>query len=118
MAYRLTERRLDAARDILDKYAEQLRRSKRIDSMGLEHELRETWDLGYRELKDIMSDLLKTDEYKYIAAYYMQHQNPMGPVSEFKADLAALYGLNWYDSPERQKKQAAFWKRYFEQGVA
>jgi hypothetical protein len=58
--YRLTNRRLSAATTILEKYRAKLFGSHQIEPMHLEQELRDLWDIGYQELKDVMIDMLKT----------------------------------------------------------
>ena len=108
--YRLTERRLAAAREILDRYADWLQERRRIDPGMLEKELREIWGIGYQTLKDIIIDMLNQDRYRLIAAYYMQHQNAPGPVSEFQPHLARLYGTRMYDPFDKEGKQKAFWE--------
>jgi hypothetical protein len=58
--YKLTDRRLNSAKVILDKYRELLRTSHRINSMMMEKELRDCWGLGYQALKGIIMALSKT----------------------------------------------------------
>ena len=108
--YRLTERRLAAAQEILDRYADWLQDRHGINSAMLEKELRDVWDIGYQELKDIIIDMLNQDGYRLIAAYYMQHQSATGPVSEFQPHLARLYGTRMYDPFDEEGKQSAFWE--------
>ncbi|HUE69845.1 MAG TPA: hypothetical protein VMP01_03060 [Pirellulaceae bacterium] len=109
--YKLTERRLEAARDILEKYREQLHRSGSISAMSLEKELRDCWGgMGYQTLKGIIIDMLNNERYRLVAAYYMQHQNAPGPVSEFKPHLARLYGTPTYDPFDKQGTRKAFWE--------
>lgn len=107
----LTPRRFEAARPILDKYREQLHRTGHVDAGDLEGELRKCWNIGYQELKDIIIDLAKRDEYRYLAAYYMEHSNAPGVVTEFQGTLAALYGVeSYYHAPDREEKREAFWQ--------
>ena len=106
---RLTERRFEKAKAILDKYREDLHRTGSISAGILEKELRDCWDTGYQELKGIIIDLSKRDHYRYLAAYYMEHSNAPGVVAEFKPVLAALYGIKYYDGPEREHGRKAFW---------
>jgi hypothetical protein len=113
MVYKLTKRRLDAAEPILEKYRSHLHKSRHMQSMVLERELRDCWGIGYQELKDIIIDLAKTDRYRLVAAYYMQHQNAPGPVSEFQKPLADLYGTPHYDPFDKDGKQKAFWENAF-----
>jgi len=113
MVYKLTELRLEAATEILDRYRAQLHKSHHMESRSLERELRDCWGVGYQALKWIMMDLLKTDRYRLVAAYYMQHQNPPGPVQEFKRSLAELYGKQRYDLSDKDGKQKAFWDKAF-----
>lgn len=117
--YRLTDRRLAAAREILDRYADWLNERHHIDPGMLEKELRETWDIGYQSLKDIIADMLNHERYRLVAAYYMQHQNATGPVSEFQPHLARLYGTRMYDPFDPEGKRKAFWEAAFgETGAA
>jgi hypothetical protein len=111
--YRLTDKRLQKAQPILDKYRADLFTARSFAVRGLERELRDTWSLGYQELKDIIRELLKNDRYREVAAYYMERSNPVGVVSEFQQPLAYLYGLKWFHAPEREGKRAAFWERVF-----
>ena len=68
--------------------------------------------IGFQALKDVLADLFKDVQFRFVAAYYMQHQNASGPVSEFKPMLAELYGLPMYDSPDCLEKKEAFWKAF------
>ena len=106
---RLTERRLEKARPILEKYREDYLCNGRIETGQFENELRACWNMGYQELKDLIEDMLKIPQYRRIAAYYMQFSNPPGPVSEFKPHLAKLYGLETYDCKERHAARDAYW---------
>ena len=112
--YRLTKRRKEKAREILDRYTQQLYNQRSIDG-PLERELRELWKVGYQELKWIMIDMLeKHPEYAHLAAHYMEYSNGPGVVMEFQGSLAEVYGLSsWYYDAEKEKKRAAFWERAF-----
>jgi hypothetical protein len=109
--YRLTERRLTKARNILEQHREDLYRFQYLNDAILERELATCWKVGYRELKGIFIDLLKVERYRNLAAYYMQFQNAPGPVFEFKDSLARLYGCTSYHAPDRDKRQRAYWER-------
>lgn len=111
--FTLTERRFESAKPILDKYLEKLRSNHQYDTGSLEHELRQSWNTGYQEIKDIMIQLLDVDEYSTVAAWYMEHSNAPGVVSEFQGPLANLYGVASYNSPDREEKKEQFWKRAF-----
>ena len=113
MVYKLTDRRLEDAREILERFRSQLHRSRHIDNVSFEHELRKVWGIGYQELKWIIRDLAKTDRYRLLAAYYMQYQNAPGPVSEFQKPLADLYGTKHYDAADKDGARKAFWDRAF-----
>ena len=81
----------------------------------LELELRQLWGLGYQALKFIMIDIvLNHPEYAHLAAYYMEHSNPVGVVTEFQRPLAKLYGLtSWHYDDEKDYKRAEYWKNAF-----
>jgi HJR/Mrr/RecB family endonuclease len=113
--YRLTELRKSQAREALDRYTRQLHDSRAIIAGQFEHELRQLWGLGYQSVKDIMIDILSNHaEYAHLAAYYMEHSNAPGVVSEFQQPLANLYGLNsWYNDEEKEIKRAAYWDNAF-----
>jgi hypothetical protein len=110
--YKLTERRRAKAEPILEKYRTQLQEKGVIDAQQFEKELRDCWNTGYQEMKDIAKQLLKISQYRFLAAYYMEHSNGMRTLvaSEFKEALAHLYGVKHYDSPDRESKRRAFWK--------
>jgi hypothetical protein len=116
--YKLTEKRLEEAHGILEKYREQLRTKRYMDSSGLDAELRQCWQIWYQQLKDIMIDMLSNERYKHVAAFYMQHQNAIGPVSEFKPHLAELYGTDDYDHFDKDGSQKAYWDRAFNELAA
>jgi hypothetical protein len=110
--YKLTEKRLSIAEPILTKYGSVLTSKRSFDAGSFEQELRKALDLGYSEFKDIMCDVFdKHPRYRRVTAYYMQHSNAPGPVSEYKPLLAKLYGLEGYDAPERKEKQQKYWAR-------
>jgi hypothetical protein len=111
--YRLTERRLASAQPILEKHRAELFQRHSFDAQSLERELRDTWRLGYRELKGIMRDMLKHERYREVAAYYMEHSSARGVVSEFQQPLASLYGIKSYHAPERKEMRSKFWARVF-----
>lgn len=112
--YRLTVRRKVQASEILNRYSAALNSTHHIDSMALERELRAKWDLGYQVLKDVMIDMLQFHpEYALLAAYYMEHINPTGVVSEFQRHLAQLYGVKWYYDDERESRRDSYWERAF-----
>ena len=109
--YKLTDRRLNVAEEILDNYREKLVKTEKFNVPSLERELRDMWSIGYQELKDIMLDILKNhDRYKYVALYYMEYSNAPGVVSEFKRPLADAYGISHYHSDDRDDAQQSFWK--------
>lgn len=67
--------------------------------------------LGYLDFKGIIIDLSKRGEYRYVAAYCMEHSNAPGVVSEFQGVLATLYGIeSYYHSPDREQKREIFWQ--------
>ena len=109
--YRLTERRLAKAEPILQEYRAKLHTEGAINAHGFEMELRQCWGIGYQELKSIIEDLSKIDDYVFLAAYYMEHSSAPGVVMEFKRSLARLYGIDHFDASDRKAKREAFWQR-------
>jgi len=114
--YRLTDRRRKKAQRILDAYKLKHDAGQPMSAKSFEKELRECWNIGYQELKDIIEDLSKIEEYTYLAAFYMENSNSgFGVVSEFKPVLAKLYGIKWYDAPERASARDQFWEKHCKQ---
>jgi hypothetical protein len=113
--YRLTQRRKEKALDILDRYTKCLHDTRSMDAAWLERELRDVWGLGYQTLKGIMIDMLANHhEYAHLAAYYMEHSNGPGVVSEFQVPLARLYGItSWYHDDSKEQKRQEYWKTAF-----
>ena len=111
---KLTDRRMEKARPIFDRYRARLHETHDCDVQQLETELKDCFNLGYQEIKDIIADLLKHDHYKYLAAYFMQNINSaVGVVSEFHDPLAKLYGLDYYYADDQEEKCKAFWDLFF-----
>jgi len=111
----LTEGRKLAALEILESYTRQLHDSKSISVTQFELALRDTWGVGYQEVKDIMIDsVINHKEYVHLAAYYMENSNPAGVVVEFQQPLAELYGLrSWYYDEDKEEKKREFWRNAF-----
>jgi len=110
--YRLTERRLQTAQGILEKYREQFLRNLQFDAHTFEQELRKCWHLGYQEFKSIARNMLRIPRYRHVAVFYMEKINAPVVVSEFQAPLARVYGIRHYDDPERQQKREKFWASF------
>jgi hypothetical protein len=111
--YKLTDRRFAKARPVLDTYRARMLKYRSIDSAALERELRDLWDTGYQEIKDIMLQLLKLHPYRLIAAYYMEESNGTGIVSEFQRPLADFYGVRHLGAKEFKETRKKFWDRAF-----
>jgi hypothetical protein len=109
--YRLTDDRFEKAQPTLERYRTQLHTRRKIDAKGFEKELRTCWDTGYREVKDILKRLSETTRYKFLAAYYMEHSDGSKPLTEFWPTLSELYGVDYYQSPMRESKREAFWRK-------
>jgi len=109
--YRVTDRRLNKARNILEQHRTSLHKTGSMDTIGFEMELRECWAVGYQEMKDLAEDLLKNGRYRYVAAYYMEHSNgsPDMAVSEFWEPLAKLYGVPYYRAEGQEDGRKQFW---------
>ncbi|MGD0770836.1 MAG: hypothetical protein ABSB42_21850 [Tepidisphaeraceae bacterium] len=58
----------------------------------------------------------KTDRYREVAAYYMQHSNGGRIVCEFQQPLTELYGAAYYGSDDWGQKHDEYWKRIFAWG--
>ena len=110
----LNDDMLQLACPILEKYRALLLQHRRFDAHAFEHELRHVWSNGYRSLKDFMKALAQHGRFQEVAAYYMEHSNAAGVVSEFKPCLAALYGVKSYNhDPDLELKRDQFWRRTF-----
>lgn len=109
--YRLTERRKAKAAPILEKYGAQLHQTGEIEVRRFEDALRDCWGIGYRELKDIIVEMSRMDEFKYLSAYYMENSNSgVGVVMEFQPALAKLYGIQHYHHKDLENRRKEFWK--------
>lgn len=115
--FTLTDIRFNKAKELLDIYNERFLRTHTLNATRLEKELRDLWDTGYREIKDIAIQLSKRPEYKLMAIRFMESGHAV--VSEFKTPLAKFYGMknDDYDRPERRQKQQEFWDRAFGEPV-
>ncbi|QDV62187.1 restriction endonuclease [Crateriforma conspicua] len=113
--YRLTEKRKREAQTVFDKYTRDLHDHRWINTTRLEAELRSIWDLGYQEIKDVMIDMAEHHtELTHLSAFFMEHNNPMGVVSEFQETLARLYGLSgWNTDSNQESARKAYWERAF-----
>lgn len=109
----VTARRLEKVRPILDMCNESLTKNKRFDTHSLESNLKETLDTGYMGVKTFVQDLVKNEDYRLISLYYMERSNVPGVASEFKSILAKAYGIENYDSAEREPAQKLFWDQAF-----
>jgi hypothetical protein len=119
---RLTEDRLAAARPILDRFRDKLRRDRFFSAHALERELSDALRLGHQELTGLVVDLLDEPDYRLVAAYYMEHVNAdaLGPpdqaprapgvAAEFEGPLARLYGVDSYDAADREGRRTEFWR--------
>ncbi|OYP38044.1 hypothetical protein [Rhodopirellula sp. MGV] len=112
--YKLTERRFAKVEQFLEEARSELINDGVLNYNILEREMRDSLNLGFQELKDIMIDIVKRyPRYRLVALYYMQHQNAgMGPVSEFQPTLAKEYGLDGHygGQGDRDAIKAKFWK--------
>lgn len=111
----LTPDRKEIAKDILARYTIALHNNRRISVTPFELELRQVWNMGYSEIKDVMIDIIKNhSEYTHLSAYYMENSNPVGVVAEFQQPLTELYGLSsWYYDADKESKRNEFWNNAF-----
>ena len=109
--YKLTDRRFHAAELILEEARASLIEHRSINSSTFENQLREVWNIGYQEIKDVMNDIVKHyPRFKFVAIYYMENSNPGGVVSEFQDTLASEYGLPSYDRCTIDSLRHKYWE--------
>jgi hypothetical protein len=110
----LTDEAVSKAASMLERHREQLFSKRSLSVAELERDLRSVWSTGYQELKRLMIGLAEHGRYQEVAAYYMEHANASGVVTEFQAPLAKLYGVKTYHySPELELMRDQFWARAF-----
>ena len=88
--FKVTDRRLEKARATLDGYVSKLDECGKFDPSSFEHELKDIWGTGYREIKSAVVDLYRNHggDYGRVAEYYMRHQAPEGTMNRsFKSAL-------------------------------
>jgi hypothetical protein len=109
----LTPEQFEQAKDIIEKYRDCLFRTKWMNAHSFEREIRELWQLGYQDIKELIEELSHHGRCEQVAVYYMEHSNGGRVVSEFQGRLAEIYGIDWYYADDRPAKQAAYWERTF-----
>ena len=108
--YRLTDRRLAKAKQLLEGYRSNLAEHGRFNVSVMDHELKEIWNIGYQELKGVIIDMFENHErYRYVAVYYMEHSNATGVVGEFQDPLADAYGITHYHDDMLAESRQRFW---------
>lgn len=109
--YTLTEKRLEEAKPILNEFRDRLHSEGSIDALDFERRLIEGLGCGKVDFKEVSKQLLKTDEYLYLAAYHMENSNgPRDLVAlEFKTSLAKIYGVDIYGSEGMEEARERFW---------
>jgi hypothetical protein len=111
--YRLDEERFAKAKPILEKYRAKLHATGKFNPEAIEKELRQCWHATSRDVKDVVMRLSKTARYKYLAAYYMEHSDAgKKPLMEFWPTLSVVYGVEYYQSLIRVRRQKAFWRKF------
>ena len=123
---RLTDDRLAAARPILDRFRDKLRRDRFFSADALERELSDALRLGHQELAGVAVDLLGLPDYRLVAAYYMENvggdtlvppdqpSRAPGVPEEFRGPLAAAYAAASTDAADTAGRRAAFWRAAFD----
>lgn len=109
---KLNAKQMEIVRPILQRYRAQLDRSGGFDHHGFERELRDALGTNYLGMKDYAEALLKDAEGRFVALYWMQHNNPGGPQSEFQGDLAEAYGIESYYHHGGPELAPEFWKSF------
>lgn len=114
MAYKLTEKRLKKAESILDAAFSLLIKNKAKEFLprSFELDLCECWNVGYKELKFIMLDMLSHEKYKYLAVRYMEHTDGTGVKVEFQRHLADIHGVSEYNRLTYDKDRELFWNGF------
>lgn len=123
---KMTPRRLEAAKTVLENYREELFSRHSFDCFRFEIELRAALRTGYHGIKDVMCQMVErkhrppfekpTDRYRQVAAYYMEHENGGMIVCEYQLPLTELFGAADYASDDWREKEAAYWERTFAWG--
>ena len=109
--YRLTERRLAKVEQLLEQYRSELAEHGNFNVTAMDQELKNLWNIGYQELKDVIIDMHKSHErYQHVAVYYMEHSNDIGVVGEFKSPLADAYGLKHYHDDALDASRTQYWE--------
>ncbi len=106
----LTPSRLNRAKPNLDRYRDLLLKTGKLNFPAFEKELKEAWKVGYQELKSMIIDLVKRQEYTPLAVRYMEEGEP-GVAAEFKRHLAKIYDVKSYHAKDREEKQKQYWDR-------
>ena len=98
---------------VLDACHSQLAKDHMFSCRTLEHTLGTCLDIRCEDLKKFMCDLSGEGPYVYVAAFYMENCNSQRVETHFEQALAELYGVDSYDSIDRKKMRARFWKEFF-----
>lgn len=110
--YKLNEKRSAIVKPILERYREQLFSHGSFDPGGLQRELRDALGCGYLEVRSIAMQLLKKQpRFKNVIAFYMAFGGAPGVISQFKPLLAKVYGMRYYDSPDRPTVEERYWSK-------
>ena len=111
--YRLTERRLKKALPILEEYRNTLHTKRWFNAWMLDTALQKCWNIGYRELKGIMIDMLANQRFRFVAIYYMENCNHgSGVISEFRPHLVKSFGLRHWNSGLVKNASKDFWEKF------
>ncbi len=111
----LTDEKLEEARSVLDEYKEELLYAQFFNTFGLERDLSEIWEANYRELQNLLIELLDT-EYYLVAAWYMEHG--LGEVAHnFRKPLMKLYGITHDGAGDAEERRRKFWEVAFKRRV-
>lgn len=106
--FKLTDRRMERVRPILDKYRRELRERRTFDGSMFEHEMRDALDTGYQEMKDVAIQLARHPLYRGVAIRYME--SGFAPCSEFTLELPKLYGTACYRDGGYEACRAIVWR--------
>ena len=109
--YQLTNNRLEKVMTFLERHRSSLVSTGAMDTHQFEDDLKRLLKLNYKQVKDILIDIVnRYPRYRYLALYFMQYCNPTGPVMEFRSTIARAYGLEFFTPDEVDARSKEFWQ--------
>lgn len=109
----LTPDRLTKIEPVLDRYRDELRRTKGFCPTLLSNEIEALLDVGHFSVKRIMGRLCDHPKHVHVAVYWIKNFNGTGPSSDLKGVIASAFGADSYDSADRSWTENLFWAPFF-----